>query len=138
VIQDVTTQDAAFAVDQEIPASKYPVQENHVEEHDGREARTPIKPDKLAVLVWQRSDTDSLRRIAWQSVTSAPVSSKSGTSEMISPLSGFRRDTWANGAGGSNSVASYVGINPHLEDLLREFAGLLRMAQSRAQDSCTR
>ncbi len=66
MIQDVTTQDAAFAVDQEIPASKYPVQENHVEEHDGREARTPIKPDKLAVLVWQRSDTDSLRRIAWQ------------------------------------------------------------------------
>ena len=64
-------------------------------------------------------------------VTSAPVSSSIGTPDLASPVTGFRTKTRATGAGGSNAIESYEGMELWLHDLHLEVDRLLRPGQAR-------
>src|SRR5690349_5908019 len=81
----------------------------------------PATPSSLA--------TDSGNR-----VTSAPVSTSIGTPDFAFPLLGFRTETWATGAGGSNAFESYDGMELWPDDLHLEIGRLLRPCQARTSN----
>src|SRR5262245_45385569 len=106
MVENVSTHNATFFLDQQIPASERALQEQGVQYHDRRTAPAPVKAHQFVPLARQQWHAKLPDGSLGSKVMSAPVSKSNGTSETVTPLRGLRSLTWATGAGGSKCVAS--------------------------------